>query len=72
MEGPKDEMSPWKDQKNNYSFINYCVSLYITETSGGLNEICWQRKDCLKTPMKKAHLNGKPGIKMDRDKEKIR
>lgn len=29
MEAPEDEMSPWQDGKNNYSFINYSVSLYI-------------------------------------------
>jgi len=28
--------------------------------------------DSLKTPMKRGHLNGKPGINMDRDKGKIK
>lgn len=72
MEAPKDETSPWQDCKTNYSFINYNVSLYVRETSGGLNGICWQHTDCLKTPMKRAHLHRKPGTNMDRDKEKIR
>lgn len=49
----------------------YSVSLYRRETSRSLNGICWQHKACLKTPMTRVHLNGEPGINMDKEKIEV-